>query len=47
MYLSEEQVEALKTLINYNTGADEFTSIEKVEQLKKALLTLEEAVTNK
>jgi hypothetical protein len=47
MYLNKEHAKALKILIEYNTGAKDFTFPKDAKQLKEALLLLEKKVNKK
>jgi hypothetical protein len=47
MFLNKEQAKALKVIIDYNTGAKDFTFPKDAKQLKEALLLLEKKVNNK
>tara|TARA_R110002020_G_scaffold82111_3_gene203330 strand:- start:3164 stop:3307 length:144 start_codon:yes stop_codon:yes gene_type:complete len=47
MYLNKELAKALKTLIEYNTGARDFTLSQDAKELNDALVLLEQKVSNK
>ena len=47
MYLNKELAKALKILIDYNTGARDFTFPQDAKELNDALVLLEQKVNNK